>query len=106
MQTILGAGGAIGTELLNELVRRRQPVRLVGRNPKQVQGVTETVSADLSDLAQTISAVAGSTIVHLLVGLKYDVKARAVAPDHEQCDRGMQASAGEAHFLRQRLHVR
>jgi nucleoside-diphosphate-sugar epimerase len=74
MQTILGAGGAIGTELLNELVRRQQPVRLVGRNPKQVQGVTETVSADLSDLAQTISAVAGSTIVHLLVGLKYDVK--------------------------------
>ena len=74
MQTILGAGGAIGTELLNELVRRQQPVRLVGRNPKQVQGVTETVSADLSDLAQTISAVAGSTVVHLLVGLKYDVK--------------------------------
>ncbi len=74
MQTILGAGGAIGTELLNELVRRQQPVRLVGRNPKQVPGVTETVSADLSDLAQTIKAVAGSTIVYLLVGLKYDVK--------------------------------
>ena len=75
MQTILGAGGAIGTELLNELVRRQQAVRLVARNPKQVQGVTETVSADLSDLAQTVGAVAGSTIVHLLVGLKYDVKA-------------------------------
>jgi nucleoside-diphosphate-sugar epimerase len=74
MQTILGAGGAIGTELLDELVRRRQPVRLVARNPKQVEGVTETVSADLSDLAQTISAVAGSTVVHLLVGLRYDVK--------------------------------
>ena len=74
MQTILGAGGAIGTELLNELVRRQQPVRLVGRNPKQVQGVAETVSADLSDLAQTISAVAGSTVVYLLVGLKYEVK--------------------------------
>jgi nucleoside-diphosphate-sugar epimerase len=74
MQTILGAGGAIGTELLNDLVRRQQPVRLVGRNPKQVQGVTETVSADISNLAQTISAVAGSTVVYLLVGLKYDVK--------------------------------
>ena len=74
MQTILGAGGAIGTELLNELVRRQQPVRLVGRNPKQVEGITEAVSADISDLAQTISAVAGSTVVHLLVGLKYDVK--------------------------------
>jgi len=49
-------------------------VRLVGRSPKQVQGVAETVSADLSDLAQTISAVAGSTVVYLLVGLKYEVK--------------------------------
>ena len=74
MQTILGAGGAIGTELLNELVRKRKPVRLVGRSPKQVQGVAETVSADLSDLPQTISAVAGSTVVYLLVGLKYEVK--------------------------------
>ena len=74
MQTILGAGGAIGTELLSELVRRQQPVRLVGRNPRKVEGVAETVYADISDLAQTISAVAGSTVVHLLVGLKYDVK--------------------------------
>jgi nucleoside-diphosphate-sugar epimerase len=74
MQTILGAGGAIGTELLNELVRRQQQVRLVGRDPKEVQGISETVSADISDLTQTINAVAGSAVVHLLVGLKYDVK--------------------------------
>ena len=74
MQTILGAGGAIGTQLLEELVRTQQPVRLVGRNPSKSQGATETVSADISDLAQTISAVAGSTVVHLLVGLKYEAK--------------------------------
>ena len=74
MQTILGAGGAIGTQLLKELVRTQRPVRLVGRNPSKSQGVTEIVSADLSDLAQTISSVAGSTVVHLLVGLKYDSK--------------------------------
>jgi len=73
MQTILGAGGAIGTELLKELARSRQPVRLVGRNPKLVQGATEAVSADISDLDQTIGAVVGSTVVHLVVGLKYDV---------------------------------
>src|SRR5207344_756753 len=42
--------------------------------PKQVEGVAETVSADISDLAQTVSAVAGSTVVHLLVGLKYDAR--------------------------------
>lgn len=29
MQTILGAGGAIGTELARELVRARRPLRLV-----------------------------------------------------------------------------
>jgi nucleoside-diphosphate-sugar epimerase len=73
MQTILGAGGAIGTELARELVRARQPVRLVARNPKPVEGA-ETVSADISNLDQTIKAVSGSTVVHLVVGLKYDHK--------------------------------
>ena len=73
MQTILGAGGAIGTELLKELARSRQPVRLVSRNPDLVHGAAESVSADLSNRDQTISAVFGSTVVHLVVGLKYDV---------------------------------
>jgi hypothetical protein len=74
MQTLLGAGGAIGTELLNELMRTQTQVHLVGRDPMRVEGVIETVSADLSNLAQTIGAVAGSTVVYLLVGLKYDLK--------------------------------
>jgi len=74
MQTILGAGGAIGTELVKELAHAGQPVRLVGRNPKPVQGATEALSADLSDLDQTIRAVSGSTVVHLLVGLKYELR--------------------------------
>jgi|SRR5208282_3884393 len=73
MQTILGAGGAIGVELVKELAHSRQPVRLVGRNPKLVEGATEAVSADISNLDQTIRAVSGSAIVHLLVGLKYDL---------------------------------
>jgi uncharacterized protein YbjT (DUF2867 family) len=73
MQTILGAGGAIGTELVRELAHTKQPVRLVGRNPKLVRGATEALSADISALDQTIRAVSGSTVVHLLVGLKYDV---------------------------------
>ena len=63
MQTILGAGGAIGTELVRELARTRQQVRLVGRNPKLVAGATEVVSADISNLDQTIRAVAGSNVV-------------------------------------------
>jgi nucleoside-diphosphate-sugar epimerase len=74
MHTILGAGGAIGAELVRELAHAGQRVRLVGRNPELVEGATEVIAADVSNLDQTIRAVAGSTVVHLVVGLKYDVK--------------------------------
>jgi nucleoside-diphosphate-sugar epimerase len=70
--TILGAGGAISNELVKLLAERKQPFRLVGRNPRMVAGATEVHAADLSDKDQTIGAVAGSTLVYLLVGLKYD----------------------------------
>jgi len=73
MVTILGAGGAIGNEVVKELTRRKERVRLVGRNPRPVAGA-ETVAADISDLNQTVAAVSGSTVVHLLAGLKYDRK--------------------------------
>ncbi len=73
--TILGAGGVIATELVKELARSGQErIRLVGRSPRARNGATESVSADVSDLEQTVRAVAGSTVVYLLVGLKYDVK--------------------------------
>ncbi len=74
MHTILGAGGAIGLELVKELAQRGQQVRLVGRNPVLVPGAAEAVSADISELDQTIRAVLGSTFVYLLVGLKYETK--------------------------------
>jgi nucleoside-diphosphate-sugar epimerase len=74
MQTILGAGGVIGMELVNALSKKGQRIRLVGRNPKLVEGATEIVSADISNLDQTIEAVSGSAVVNLLVGLKYDVE--------------------------------
>ena len=74
MITILGAGGAIGNELVKVLAAKNQPFRLVGRNPQATPGATETRAADLTDKDQTIRAVAGSSIVHLLIGLKYDHK--------------------------------
>ena len=74
MITILGAGGAIGNELVKLLAARNQPFRLVSRNPRPTAGATETLAADLTDLDQTIRAVSGSSVVHLLVGLKYDHK--------------------------------
>jgi nucleoside-diphosphate-sugar epimerase len=72
MITILGAGGAISNELLHLLAASRQPIRLVRRNASPVQGATEVVSADLSNKDQTAGAVAGSSLVFLLAGLKYD----------------------------------
>jgi nucleoside-diphosphate-sugar epimerase len=74
MLTILGAGGAIGTELVKELSARTEPIRLVSRNPKLVPGAAEAVAADLSNLDDTVKAVSGSRIAFLLVGLKYDLK--------------------------------
>ena len=74
MITILGAGGAIGKELAKLLAASKQPFRLVGRHPASMQGAAEIVSADLSDKEQTMRAVAGSSVVYLLAGLKYDHK--------------------------------
>jgi nucleoside-diphosphate-sugar epimerase len=74
MITILGAGGAIGNELVKFLAEKKQPFRLVGRSPRTIPGASETVAADLTDRDQTIRAVAGSNVVHLLVGFKYDHK--------------------------------
>lgn len=74
MHTILGAGGSVGSGLAMELVKSGKRVRLVGRNPKSADGSAETVSADISNLEQTINAVSGSEVVYLLVGLKYDLR--------------------------------
>jgi nucleoside-diphosphate-sugar epimerase len=72
--TILGAGGAIGNELVKELSAPSEPIRLVSRNPKLVPGVAEAVAADLSNLDDTLKAVSGSRIAFLVAGLKYDLK--------------------------------
>ena len=74
MQTILGAGGAIGIPLAKELVRFSDKIRLVGRNPKKVNPSDELFTADIIDYNQTLEAVKGSDIVYLVAGLKYDLK--------------------------------
>src|ERR1700694_5357999 len=72
MVSILGAGGAIGSELVQELAARNEPIRLVRRSPKLVPGA-EALAADLSNLDDTVAAVSGSRVAFLLVGLKYDI---------------------------------
>lgn len=73
MNTILGAGGAIASELAKELQKNNQPFRLVSRNPRPMAGA-ELVAADLSNYQQTLDAVKGSAVVYLTAGLKYDIR--------------------------------
>jgi len=67
-QTILGAGGAIGTELAKALNNYTNDIRLVSRNPKKVNPDDELLRADLSDASQVEKAIERSSIVYLTVG--------------------------------------
>lgn len=74
MQTILGANGTIAKELSKLLPAYTDRIRQVSRNPKKINPSDEVAQADLLDYSQTEKAVAGSDVVYLLAGLKYDTK--------------------------------
>ena len=73
-QVILGAGGDIGKLLAKELKQYTDRVRLVARNPRQVNGDDELISANLLSAEQVDAAIAGTSIAYLVVGLKYDLR--------------------------------
>ena len=56
-----------------ELQSKKVPYRIVSRNPQPVLGA-EIVKADLIQYDQVLAAVNNSTIVYLVVGLKYNSK--------------------------------
>ena len=70
LHTILGANGTIATELIPVLQAHNVPIRLVSRNPRQVEGA-ESVAADVLDYQQVLQAVLGSEVVYLVVGIVY-----------------------------------
>lgn len=74
MQTILGAGGALGTHLARVLPAYSGQIRLVGRNPAKVNESDMLFKADLTDLQGVREAVAGSDVAYLTVGLPYKLK--------------------------------
>jgi len=70
MQTILGANGQIAVELASDLARNyTTELRLVSRNPRKVNDTDTVMSANLMDVEQTKTAVAGSDIVYFVAGL-------------------------------------
>lgn len=74
MQTILGAGGAIGVDLAKILPEFTERVRLVGRNPTRVNPYDDLVAADLLSRDEVVQAVAGSDVVYLVAGLPYKTR--------------------------------
>jgi len=74
MQTILGSGGAIGTELAKALKEYTSDIRLVSRNPQAIHETDELVAADITNADETLKAVEGSEVAYLAIGLPYSYK--------------------------------
>ena len=73
LHTVLGANGTIAKELVPVLLDNNEKVRIVSRNPKPINGV-ETRQADALYYEQLNQAIKGSSVVYLLIGIKYDHK--------------------------------
>jgi nucleoside-diphosphate-sugar epimerase len=75
MQTILGSTGIIGKEIARELHRSyTKEIRLVSRNPKQINPTDLLFQADLLNRDQVMEAVKGSEVVYCAVGIQYSAK--------------------------------
>ncbi len=74
MHTIIGAGGGIGIPLARELRTYTDQIRLVSRNPKQVNEADELFPADVNDLSQVDKAIAGSEVVYVVIGFEYKLR--------------------------------
>lgn len=72
LHTVLGASGAVGQAVINELSLRGLPLKAVSRTTNLPN--VENKRADLLDPAQTRTAVQGSSHVYLCVGLPYSAK--------------------------------
>jgi nucleoside-diphosphate-sugar epimerase len=69
---ILGAGGAIGNVITDELLAQNVKVKLVSRHTHEIPG-TESQQADLTNPRDVNQAVEESSIVYLVAGLQYKV---------------------------------
>lgn len=73
-QTILGAGGPIGTELAKELKFYTSDIRLVSRRPSKVNPTDILLPADLTKKEEVYKAIEGSDIAYVTIGFPYETK--------------------------------
>jgi nucleoside-diphosphate-sugar epimerase len=71
LHVILGAGGAIGTPLADELLKGGARVRTVSRRGSGPEGA-QRAHADLTDASRVLEVVDEGSTVYLLAGLAYD----------------------------------
>lgn len=74
MQTILGSGGSIGTDLAKALQQYTDKIKLVSRNPVKVNDTDILQSAELTDSKSLEKAVEGSSICYVTIGFEYNLK--------------------------------
>lgn len=74
IQTILGAGGAIGVELAKALPKYTNDIRLVSRKPEKVNPGDALHPADLLKPGEVQKAVEGSDTVYVAVGFPYNTR--------------------------------
>lgn len=74
MQTILGSGGAIGTDLAKELKKFTDKIKLVSRNPKKINETDILFPCDLQDKKKVFEAIEGSEVAYLTAGFEYSTK--------------------------------
>ena len=69
---LLGAGGAIGNTLANELIANNERVKLVSRSGHNLNNV-ESAKADLTIFNDVKNVAEENSIVYLLAGLQYNI---------------------------------
>lgn len=69
--TIIGAGGAIGNSLTQELIKAEKPVRLLSRLGQNTVGADSRI-VDVFHQRDLVESLRGSKVAFLLVGLDYD----------------------------------
>lgn len=74
MQTILGAGGGVGTLLAKSLSKYTDKIKIFSRNPKKVNENDILFPGDLIKREDVDKAVEGSEIVYLMAGFQYNIK--------------------------------